>query len=79
MRAKTVICRYYTICWGEYFHKLYNFQIRGEIVENMIDEIENLKYMIHVNEKKIKDLKSKCEKCEQSCKHIEELENFLLS
>ena len=54
----------YTLVW-EYFHKLYNFQIRGEIVDNMIDEIEKLKLVIHVNEKEIKDIKLKCQKFEQ--------------
>ena len=34
-------------------------------VENMIAEIEKLKHVIHGNEEEIKDLKSKCEKCEQ--------------
>ena len=49
----------------EYFRKPYIFQLRGEIVENMIDEIENLKHMIHVNEEEMKDLRSKCGQCEQ--------------
>ena len=49
----------------EYFHKSYNFQMRGEIVENMIDEIDNLKHVNHINEEEITDLKSKCEKFEQ--------------
>ena len=39
--------------------------MRGEFVENMIDEIDNLKHVILVNEEEIKDLKSKSGKCEQ--------------
>ena len=39
--------------------------MRGEIVDNMIDEIEKLKLVIHVNEKEIKDIKLKCQKFEQ--------------
>ena len=50
---------------GEQIHKSYNFQIRGEIDENMIDEIDNLKHVSHFNEEEIKDLKSKSGKCEQ--------------
>ena len=39
--------------------------MRGKMVKNMIDEIENLKHMIQLNEEEIKDLKSKCEQWEQ--------------
>ena len=38
----------------EYIHKSHNFQVRGDIVEIMIDEMKSLKHVINVNEKELK-------------------------
>merc|ERR1712106_608413 len=42
-----------------------NMLMRGEIVDNMNNEIENLKHVILANSEEIQFLKSKCEECDQ--------------